>query len=180
MSIKYPLATTTWDEAEYQALQDVIASGMFTMGPKVAQFERDFAEYIGSKYAVMVNSGSSANLLMVAALFYTKNSELKLSPGDEVIVPAISWSTTYYPLYQYGLRIKFVDVDIHTLNYDLKQLCDAVSCKTRAILAVNLLGNPNDFSQIRQIIGDRNIILLEDNCESLGAEFEGKKLVPLV
>jgi CDP-6-deoxy-D-xylo-4-hexulose-3-dehydrase len=175
MSIKYPLATATWDRAEYQALQDVIASGIFTMGPKVAQFERDFAQYIGSKYAVMVNSGSSANLLMVAALFYTKNSDLKLNPGDEVIVPAVSWSTTYYPLYQYGLKIKFVDVDLHTLNYDLKQLRDAVNSRTRAILAVNLLGNPNDFSQIKQIIGDRNIIFLEDNCESLGAEFEGKK-----
>lgn len=175
MSIKYPLATATWDKAEYQALQDVIASGMFTMGPKVAQFERDFAAYIGSKYAVMVNSGSSANLLMVAALFYIKNSLLKLAPGDEVIVPAVSWSTTYYPLYQYGLKIKFVDIDLHTLNYDLEQLRDAVSPQTRAIMAVNLLGNPNDFAQIKQIIGDRNIILLEDNCESLGAEFEGKK-----
>ncbi|MBU3612836.1 DegT/DnrJ/EryC1/StrS aminotransferase family protein [Polynucleobacter sp. MG-27-Goln-C1] len=175
MSIKYPLATATWDKAEYQALQDVIASGMFTMGPKVAQFERDFAAYIGSKYAVMVNSGSSANLLMVAALFYTKNSLLKLAPGDEVIVPAVSWSTTYYPLYQYGLKIKFVDIDLHTLNYDLEQLRDAVSPQTRAIMAVNLLGNPNDFAQIKQIIDDRNIILLEDNCESLGAEFEGKK-----
>ena len=175
MSIKYPLATATWDKAEYQALQDVITSGMFTMGPKVAQFERDFAAYIGSKYAVMVNSGSSANLLMVAALFYTKNSDLKLNPGDEVIVPAVSWSTTYYPLYQYGLKIKFVDIDLHTLNYDLEQLRDAVSPQTRAIMVVNLLGNPNDFAQIKEIIGDRNIILLEDNCESLGAEFEGKK-----
>ena len=175
MSIKYPLATATWDKAEYQALQDVITSGIFTMGPKVAQFERDFATYIGSKYAVMVNSGSSANLLMVAALFYTKESDLKLAPGDEVIVPAVSWSTTYYPLYQYGLKIKFVDIDLHTLNYDLEQLRDAVSPQTRAIMAVNLLGNPNDFAQIKQIIGDRNIILLEDNCESLGAEFQGKK-----
>ena len=175
MSIQYPLATATWDKAEYQALQDVIASGMFTMGPKVAQFERDFATYIRSKYAVMVNSGSSANLLMVAALFYTNNSDIKLAPGDEVIVPAVSWSTTYYPLYQYGLKIKFVDIDLYTLNYDLEQLRDAVGPQTRAIMAVNLLGNPNDFAQIKQIIDDRNIILLEDNCESLGAQFQGKK-----
>lgn len=175
MSFKYPLATATWDEAEYQALQDVIASGMFTMGPKVAQFEKDFANYIGSKYAVMVNSGSSANLLMVAALFYTKNATLKLNPGDEVIVPAVSWSTTYYPLYQYGLKIKFVDVDLNTLNYDLGQLSQAIGPKTRAVMVVNLLGNPNDFSKIQQIIGGRDITLIEDNCESLGAEFEGKK-----
>jgi len=175
MSFKYPLATATWGEAEYQALQDVITSGMFTMGPKVAQFERDFAQYIGSKYVVMVNSGSSANLLMVAALFYTKNPRIKLNPGDEVIVPAVSWSTTYYPLYQYGLKIKFVDIDLETLNYDLSQLSQAISSKTKAIVAVNLLGNPNDFSQIKKIIGGRDITLIEDNCESLGAEFEGKK-----
>jgi len=148
---------------------------MFTMGPKVAQFERDFAQYIDSKHAVMVNSGSSANLLMVAALFYTKNLCIKLSPGDEVIVPAVSWSTTYYPLYQYGLKIKFVDIDLETLNYDLEQLNQAIGPKTRAVMAVNLLGNPNDFSKIKSIIGDRQITLIEDNCESLGAEFEGKK-----
>lgn len=175
MSFKYPLATATWGESEYQALQDVISSGMFTMGPKVAQFEKDFAKYIGSKYAVMVNSGSSANLLMVAALFYTKNARLKLNPGDEVIVPAVSWSTTYYPLYQYGLKIKFVDIDLHTLNYDLEQLSQAIGPNTRAVVAVNLLGNPNDFTKLKTIIGDRDIVLIEDNCESLGAEYEGKK-----
>ena len=175
MSFKYPLATATWDELEYQALQDVIASGMFTMGIKVAQFEKDFAKYIGSRFAVMVNSGSSANLLMVAALFYTKNQSLKLNPGDEVIVPAVSWSTTYYPLYQYGLKIKFVDIDLHTLNYDLEQLTSAIGSNTRAIVAVNLLGNPNDFAKINAIIRDRDIVLIEDNCESLGAEFNGKK-----
>lgn len=175
MSFRYPLATATWDGAEYQALQEVIASGMFTMGPKVAQFERDFAKYVGSRYAVMVNSGSSANLIMVAALFYTKNSSLKLKAGDEVIVPAVSWSTTYYPLYQYGLKIKFVDVDLQTLNYDLEQLRSAVTDQTRMIMAVNLLGNPNDFSVIKNIISDRQIVLIEDNCESLGAVFGGKK-----
>ncbi|QWD91083.1 DegT/DnrJ/EryC1/StrS aminotransferase family protein [Polynucleobacter sp. MWH-Braz-FAM2G] len=175
MNFKYPLATETWDKAEYQALQHVIESGRFTMGPKVAKFEYDFASYIGSKYAVMVNSGSSANLLMVAALFYTKNSYLKLYPGDEVIVPAVSWSTTYYPLYQYGLKIKFVDIDLNTLNYDLDQLRLAVTDKTRVIMVVNLLGNPNDFSVIQNIIEGRNIVMIEDNCESLGAEFNGKK-----
>lgn len=175
MSFKYPLATATWDQAELDAMQDVIASGMFTMGAKVAEFERSFADFIGSRYCVMVNSGSSANLLMVAALFYSKNPKLKLQRGDEVIVPAVSWSTTYYPLQQYGLRLKFVDIDLHTLNYDLAQLTAAVSEGTRAIMAVNLLGNPNDFTRIRQIIGGRDIVLIEDNCESMGAEFEEKK-----
>ena len=174
MNVKFPLATATWDEAEYLAIQSVIDSGMFTMGANVAKFEHRFAEYVGSRYCVMVNSGSSANLLMTAALFYTKNPENRLSRGDEIIVPAVSWSTTYAPLYQYGLRIKFVDIDSETLNFDLDKLRAAVTSKTRAILAVNLLGNPNDFSAIRRITEGRNIVLLEDNCESLGAEFDGR------
>jgi len=170
---KYPLATATWDKDEYDAIQRVIASGFFTMGQNVKTFEERFADYIGSNYAVMVNSGSSANLLMVASLFYTKENRLK--PGDEVIVPAVSWSTTYYPLHQYGLKLKFVDIDIETLNYDIDQLEKAVSEKTRLIMAVNLLGNPNDFARISAIISGRNIRVIEDNCESMGAEFQGKK-----
>ena len=175
MSFKFPLATATWGQEEQDAMQRVIASGMFTMGENVQAFERDFAKYVGSKHCVMVNSGSSAILLMVAALIYTKNPKLKLNRGDEVIVPAVSWSTTYYPLYQYGLKIKFVDIDLNTLNYDLDQLEQAVTDKTRAIMAVNLLGNPNDFGRIQQIIGKRNIVLMEDNCESMGAKFQGKQ-----
>jgi len=175
MSFKFPLATASWGKEETDAMHRVIDSGMFTMGPQVQAFERDFARYVGSQYCVMVNSGSSANLLMVAALFYTRNPRLKLQRGDEVIVPAVSWSTTYYPLYQYGLKIKFVDIDLNTLNYDLDQLEQAVSDKTRAIMAVNLLGNPNDFTRIQSIIGGRDIVLLEDNCESMGATFDGKQ-----
>lgn len=175
MSFQFPLATASWGQEELDAMQRVIASGMFTMGANVHAFEHDFAKYVDSKYCVMVNSGSSSNLLMVAALFYTKNPRLKLKRGDEVIVPAVSWSTTYYPLYQYGLRIKFVDIDLNTLNYDLEQLEKAVTDKTRMIMAVNLLGNPNDFERINQIIDSRDIVLIEDNCESLGAKYKGKQ-----
>lgn len=174
MSFKYPLATATWGQEEQNAMQRVIASGMFTMGEAVKEFERDFSSYVGSKYSVMVNSGSSAILLMVATLFYTSNPKLKLKRGDEVIVPAVSWSTTYYPLYQYGLKIKFVDIDLNTLNFDLDQLELAVTDKTRVIMAVNLLGNPNDFNRINNIIDGRDIVLMEDNCESMGAKFENK------
>lgn len=172
---KYPLATFSWGQAEVAAMQRVIDSGMFTMGANVFEFEKQFASFTGSNYSVMVNSGSSANLLMVAALFYSKNPVLRLQRGDEVIVPAVSWSTTYYPLYQYGLKIKFVDIDMHTLNYDLDQLEQAVTSSTRVIMAVNLLGNPNDFLRIKQIVGNREIVLLEDNCESMGATFNGKQ-----
>jgi len=173
VTFKYPLATATWDQAELDAMQRVISSGMFTMGKEVQAFEKAFAEYNGSQYAVMSNSGSSANLLMVAALFFTK--ENRLLPGDEVIVPAVSWSTTYYPLHQYGLRLRFVDIDLETLNYDLGELEQAITDRTRLIMVVNLLGNPNDFGRIKEIIGSRDIRLIEDNCESMGAEFDGKK-----
>jgi CDP-6-deoxy-D-xylo-4-hexulose-3-dehydrase len=174
MSYKFPLATSTWGDQERNAIQRVIAEGIFTMGKNVLAFENDFSKYINSKYCVMVNSGSSAILLMIAALFYSKNDKFKLKRGDEVIVPAVSWSTTYYPLYQYGLKIKFVDIDLNTLNYDLDQLEKAVTKETRVIMAVNLLGNPNDFFRIKEIINSRDILLLEDNCESMGAKFGDK------
>ena len=170
--IKYPLASSTWDEKEIEAINSVIAKDMYTMGEGVKLFEEDFSKFFGSKYSVMVNSGSSANLLAVAALFYTK--EPKLKRGDEVIVPAVSWSTTFYPLYQYGLKLKFIDVDLQTLNFDLEQLKAAITDRTKMILAVNLLGNPNDFDAIKEIIGDRDILLMEDNCESMGAKYKGK------
>lgn len=172
MSVRYPLASSTWGAEEKEAMYRVIESGMFTMGPEVAAFEQQFAQYIGSNNCVMVNSGSSANLLMVAALFYRKDNPLKR--GDEVIVPAVSWSTTYFPLYQYGLKIKFIDIDLETLNFDLDQLEAAVTEKTRLIMAVNLLGNPNDFDRIFQIIDGKDIILIEDNCEAMGATYKGK------
>jgi CDP-6-deoxy-D-xylo-4-hexulose-3-dehydrase len=171
--IKYELATTTWDQSEILAIKEVLESGNFTMGENVKRFEDAFAEYIGSKYAVMVNSGSSANLLLIAALRYQKNS--LLSPGDEIIVPAVSWSTTYYPVQQLGFILKFVDIDINTLNLDFSKLADAVTPKTKAIFAVNLLGNPCNFMELESFCIERGLLLLEDNCESLGAEFEDRK-----
>ncbi|GMO69633.1 MAG: DegT/DnrJ/EryC1/StrS aminotransferase family protein [Treponemataceae bacterium] len=171
--MKYELALSSWDDKEIQAVQKVLGSNRTTMGECVKQFEEAFAHYVGSKYCVMVNSGSSANLLAVAALFYRKDNKLKR--GDEVIVPAVSWPTTYYPLYQYGLKLKFVDIDLFTLNYNIEQLQSAITDKTRMVVAVNLLGNPNDFNKINEIISGKNIILIEDNCESLGAEFNGKQ-----
>jgi len=168
-----PLATTTWDKEEIQAIHDVIESDMYSMGPKVAEFEQAFADFTGSKYCVMVNSGSSANLLAVAALFFTKESYLQA--GDEVIVPAVSWSTTYFPLQQYGLKLKFVDIDPQTLNLSLDQLEEAISPETKAIFAVNLLGNPIDYQKLNKLIAEKDILLIEDNCESLGACLNNKQ-----
>lgn len=171
--MEYKLASSTWDEKELNAIQSVIDRDMFTMGKSVQQFEKDFSEYLDSKYCVMTSSGSTANLIAVAALFYTKNPKLK--KGDEIIVPAVSWSTTYFPLQQYGLKLKFVDVDLETLNYDLEALEEAISDKTKMIMIVNLLGNPNDFDKINAMIKDTDIFLLEDNCESMGATYNRKQ-----
>ena len=170
--MEYKLATSTWDDLEIKAIQDVIQSEIFSMDSKVEEFEKKFAKFFGSKYAVMCSSGSSANLLMTASLFFSKKPKLKA--GDEIIVPAVSWSTTYFPLQQYGLKLKFVDVDLKTLNYNLDDLESAVSAKTKAVMVVNLLGNSNDFNRINEIIAKRDIVVIEDNCESMGAKFEDR------
>ena len=169
----YPLATNTWDDKELKAIQSVIDKDIYSMSDSVKQFETDFAKFIGRKYCVMVSSGSAANLIATAALFYTKNPMLKR--GDEVIVPAVSWSTTYFPLQQYGLKLKFVDIDLNTLNYDLRALESAISDETKMIMVVNLLGNPNDFDVVNNLIKGKDIFIFEDNCESMGAEYKGKQ-----
>jgi len=169
----YPLSTSTWDNKELEAIQSVIDSDNYTMGDHVTRFENNFGKFINRKYCLMVSSGSAANLISIASFFYTKNPMLK--KGDEVIVPAVSWSTTYFPLQQFGLKLKFVDIDLDTLNYDLDALKSAVTSNTKMIVAVNLLGNPNDFDAINKIIENKRIFIFEDNCESLGAEYKGKK-----
>lgn len=170
--MNYPLAVPGWDEAELQAIQRVIDRGMYSMGSEVAAFETKFAAFVGTRYAVQVNSGSSANLLMAAALRYRRTNPVPM--GSEVIVPAVSWPTTYYPFSQYGYKLKFVDIDRNTFNYDLEALASAITNETRVVVAVNLLGNPNDFTEVFKAIAGRDIILLEDNCESLGAKFDNR------
>lgn len=170
--MKFELASSTWGQEEKEAILEIVERGMYTMGERVKEFESKFAKYFGMKYAVMVNSGSSANLIAVASLFYKKEKPLKR--GDEVIVPCISWSTTFHPLYQYGLNLKFVDVDLYTLNYDMEELKKSVTEKTRMIVAVSILGNPCQFDEITKICDKNNIILFEDNCESMGAKFDGR------
>ena len=168
-----PLANTSWDDAEINAAKRVLDSGHVTMGKYVKEFELKFSEYVDSRYAVMCNSGSSANLLIIAALAYSKNNYI--NPGDEVIVPSVSWSTTYFPLAQYGLKIRFVDIDINTLNYNLSQLEECINENTRLVVAVNLLGNPNNFTALEKILkAYPKAIMIEDNCESLGATFNNQ------
>ncbi len=168
----YKLARDNWDNKEILAIKEVIQSNRFTYGPKVLQFERGFAKFFGMKYSIMTNSGSSANLISIASLFYKKNNPLK--PGDEVIVPAVSWSTTYHPLQQYGLKLKFVDIDINTLNIDYELLERSITQKTKLIVAVSILGNPAPLDKMAKLCKKKNIYFMEDNCESMGAILNNK------
>ena len=168
----YDLASSSWGQEELDALQRVIASGQLTMGPCVRQFEEAFAAKFGLKHALMVSSGSAANLVGVAALFHKRDRPLHR--GDEVIVPSISWATTYYPLQQYGLRLRFVDVDLFTLNIDVSQLERALTPRTRMVVAVSILGNPCALDQLRTFCDRHGLYLFEDNCESMGATLDGK------
>jgi CDP-6-deoxy-D-xylo-4-hexulose-3-dehydrase len=168
----YELSSTSWGQEELDAMQRVLRSGRFTMGEQVRLFEDAFAARFGMKHAVMVNSGSSANLVGIAALSY--RSERPLQRGDEVIVPAISWATTFHPLQQYGLRLRFVDVELDTLNMDVSKLEAALTPHTRMVVAVSILGNPAPLDRIRAFCDAHDLIMFEDNCESLGASLNGQ------
>jgi CDP-6-deoxy-D-xylo-4-hexulose-3-dehydrase len=155
-------------------MQRVISSGVFTMGNEVARFEADFAAYIGTRHAVMVNSGSSANLILLAALRW--HSVLGWGDGSgEVIVPAVSWGTTYYPVVQAGLDLRFVDVSAEDWNIDVERVAEAIGPATRGIFAVNLLGAPAALLELRELADANGLFLIEDNCESLGAEIDGRR-----
>lgn len=169
--MEFKLCDNPWGNEEITAIEKVISSNMYTMGQEVKKYEQDFAKKFGTKHAVMVSSGSTANLLAIAALVYSK----RLPRGSEVIVPAVSWSTTYAPLEQFGMKVVFVDIDKDTLNIDLNALRRNLTKKTKMILLVNLLGNPNDFDAINEICKGKDIIIMEDNCESLGARYNGRQ-----
>jgi CDP-6-deoxy-D-xylo-4-hexulose-3-dehydrase len=164
----YPLAHSTWGKEEVEAIHKVIATDMYTMGRHVKQFEQEFAEQFGSENAVMVNSGSSANLLMLSLLKW----KYKLT-GD-IIVPVVGWATTYFPICQNGFTLNFVDVDPNTWNIDVDKIEAAITPNTCAIMPVNLLGNSCDFDRLIEICRKHNLMLIEDNCESMGAKYNGQ------
>ncbi len=169
---KYNLVSPNWDNKEIEAINKVVKSGYFTIGKNVEKFEKQFSKKQGMKYSVMVNSGSSANLIAIYSLFFIKKNPLKR--GDEVIVPALSWSTTYSPLEQLGLRVRIIDINMDTLNIDLNLLKKNISSKTKLIIGVSILGNPADLYEIRKICIKKKIHFMEDNCESLGASLKNK------
>ncbi len=162
---KIRLMEPTFGDDEIAAAVEVLRSTNVTSGEKVKQFERSFAP--GS---VMCNSGSSANLLAVAALCNPVMGALH--PGDEVIVPALSWSTTVWPLVQHGLIPVIVDINPETLNIDFAEVARAIGPRTKAIMPVHVYGNPCDMDRLMQFKNRQWII--EDCCEALGATWDGK------
>ena len=154
---------------------ETLLSGRITMSKITKKFEQKFADYIGSKHALMVNSGSSANLLAFFSSVNPRNKN-KLRQNDECLIPAICWSTSLWPIVQAGLKPKFVDVELNSFNLDLNKLEKKITSKTKAIMAVHVLGNSAKMSELMRIVKKYNLTLIEDTCESLGSTYNGKYL----
>lgn len=160
---------------EINAMIEQSLSTMVTMGKQVRAFEEQCSKAFDCKHTLMNNSGSSANLLAVAALANPawKN---RMQPGDEVIVPALSWATTVWPLIQHQLVPVFVDCDLSTYNFDMEKLEAAITPKTRAIMLVHVYGNPCDMTAIMALAKKHKLYVIEDCCEAMGAKFAGKSV----
>ena len=160
-------------EADLNALVEFIRSNpKFTQGPRVREFEQAYAKWQGCKHAVMVNSGSAANLLLIGAV-----KELKgWNDGDEVLVPAVTWPTTITPVMQCGLKPVFVDANLTDLSFDYDQLARKITPRTRGIFVAHLLGFPADVDKMLALTRGRDLTLLEDCCESQGATWNGMKV----
>ena len=173
--MKYPLLDNAFSNADIETGIRVLKSKQITMSKKTNTFEKKFSKKNGSKFALMCNSGSSANLLMVsAACNPLRKSHLK--KNDEVLIPAVCWSTSLWPLIQNGLKPKFVDIDLKTLNIDINDLKKKITKKTKAIMTVHILGLSTNMDQLVNICKKNKLILFEDTCESLGTKYKSKNL----
>jgi CDP-6-deoxy-D-xylo-4-hexulose-3-dehydrase len=170
---RLPLHVPSYGADEVNEAIDSLLTTRVTMGEKVRRFETLWAEYLGVGDAVMVNSGSSANLVAAAALVNPAFPR-PLAPGDEVIVPAVAWSTTYFPLVNVGLVPVLVDVDLDTFTIDPEAAARAVGPRTRALMPVHLLGNACDMGALGTLAARHDLVMVEDTCEAHGARFEGK------
>ena len=171
----YPLLDDAFSKEDLISGIKVLVSGQITMSKKTKDFEKEFAKKLGIKYALMVNSGSSANLLAsFAACNPLRKNRFK--PGDEVLIPALCWSTSLWPLVQSGLKPVFVDIDKDTLNVNPNLLIKKINNKTKVIMLVHVLGNSTNVEKIKKIAQRKKIILIEDTCEALGSKFKKKYL----
>lgn len=172
---KIPLQAPSYGPDEVIEALDSLLSTWVTMGKKVQKFEEEFSKYLGAKYGVMVHSGSSANLLALSVL--SNNSlDRRILPGDEIITPATTWATTVNPIADIGAVPVIVDVNLDTFNINTDAIRDAITDKTKAIIPVHLLGNPANIKEIMEIAQEKDLFVIEDTCESHGAEVDGKKV----
>ena len=161
------------EEKDIGILVDFIkTTKRFTQFDRVKEFEEAWSKWQDCKYSVFVNSGSSANLVIINLMKEKENWK----DGDEIIVPAVTWVTNIAPIFQFGLKPVFVDVNLEDFSFDYKRLSEKITDQTRAIFVTHLIGLPANITKIKEIIGDRNIKILEDCCESHGAEIDGVKV----
>lgn len=173
--IHYNLLENAFSNEDLNKAIKVLKSKQITMSKETLKFEKNFAKYVGSKFACMVNSGSSANLLSVFASCNPLRKN-RFRPGDEAIIQGLCWSTSLWPLVQAGLKPVFIDVDPKTFNFRTEDIVNSINKKTKVILIVHVLGNSGEIDKIRKICKKRKIILIEDSCESLGSKYKNKFL----
>ncbi|MGD0079990.1 MAG: lipopolysaccharide biosynthesis protein RfbH [Methanoregula sp.] len=169
-----PYAGRVYDEKELISLVDASLDFWLTTGRYADRFEKDLAAFLGVKFCLLTNSGSSANLLAVSALTSPKLGEKRLKPGDEVITTACGFPTTLNPILQNNLVPVFVDVDLGTYNIQADRIEDAISDKTKAIMVPHTLGNPADLDIIMNMVKKYDLWFIEDNCDALGSRYKGK------
>ena len=171
----YPLSPDSFSNEDIIKGIEILLTKKITMSEITKKFEKEFAKFIGSKYALMVNSGSSANLLATFALINPLKRN-KLNRGDECLIPSLCWSTSLWPIVQAGLIPKFVDIDPKTLNISISDLKNKISKKTKAIMSVHVLGNSTNMNELMKIVKKNKLYLIEDTCESLGSTFNNRYL----
>lgn len=164
-------ASRVFDEKEMCSLTDAMLDFWLTTGRFSDQFEEEFAKWIGVKYAHLVNSGSSANLIAFMALTAPELKERQIKRGDEVITVACGFPTTVSPMLQYGAVPVFVDVTVPQYNIDINRLEEALSDKTKAVMIAHTLGNPFDLKEVKAFCEKHNLWLIEDNCDALGSQY---------
>ncbi|MBR2565039.1 MAG: DegT/DnrJ/EryC1/StrS family aminotransferase, partial [Paenibacillus sp.] len=164
-------ASRVFDEKEMQALTDATLDFWLTTGRFSDQFEKEFAKWIGVKYAHLVNSGSSANLLSFMVLTAPELGKRQILPSDEVITVACGFPTTVTPIIQYGAVPVFIDVTVPQYNIDVSKLDGALSDRTKAVMIAHTLGNPFDIKSVKEFCDKNSLWLIEDNCDALGSKY---------
>jgi CDP-6-deoxy-D-xylo-4-hexulose-3-dehydrase len=169
----FPLVDSSYDNKEILNCIGILLSGQLTMGPRVKEFESEFLKFVGAPYSIMVNSGSSANLLACSAITNPARPR-RLTPGSKVAVPAVCWSTSLWPIIQMGLVPVLVDVDPHTLNLSISSFKSSLQkIDIKAVMMVHVLGNSTEMGELLNLVKENDLILVEDTCESLGTRYRG-------